>query len=89
MTKEELQELKRYTLSKQYLEDMAYAIWESDGKPDGEQVVETFIFFGLIKSGKMKLKDLHWQRAEMIRDFDLEVIRDLEIVLDDSLCERK
>ena len=81
MTREELQELKRYTLSKQYLEDMAYAIWEVAGKPDGEQVVDVFIWFGLIKSGKMKLKDMHWQKAEMLRDSDLEIIRDLEIIL--------
>lgn len=89
MTKEEVQGLKQYMLSKQYLENLAYAIWEADGRLDGEQVVETFILFGFVKSGKMKLKDLYWQRAEVIRDFDLETIRDLEIVLDDSLCERK
>jgi hypothetical protein len=89
MTREELQELKKYTLSKQYVEDLAYAIWEADGKPDGEQVVETFIWFGLIKSGKMKLKDKHWQKAEMLRDSDLEIIRDLEIIFDNDDCKWK
>lgn len=80
MTKEEVQELKRYTLSEQYLKDMAYAFWEADGKPDGERVVDT-VWFGFIPAGKMKWKDLHWQKAESVRDFDLQIIRDLEIIL--------
>jgi hypothetical protein len=87
MTREEFQELKQYTLSKQYVEDLAYAIWEADGKPNGEQIVETF-WFGLIPCGKMKLKDMHWQKAEMIRDFDLQIVVDFEMILSEPNCER-
>jgi isoleucyl-tRNA synthetase len=57
---------------------------------EGEtDTLDTFIWFGLIKSGKMKLKDKHWQKAEMLRDSDLEIIRDLEIIFDNDDCKWK
>ncbi len=48
--------------------------WEDEGRPDGEQLIQTLF-------GKIKIKDDHWMRAEAFRDFDLMLISDLELIL--------
>lgn len=46
----------------------AHHIWLNEGKPDGEQEIPTLL-------GPMKLKYLHWIKAEVIVDTDFEIFR--------------
>lgn len=55
----------------EYVREIAHSIWENEGCPDGEIEIETFF-------GKIKLKEQHWIKAEMIADFDMDIFRMLE-----------
>lgn len=54
-----------------HLQKLAYHFWLSDGQPDGELYIETF-------SGPMKIKDIHWIKAEIIANLDLDIMRYIE-----------
>lgn len=56
-----------------YLEELAYHFWLSDGKPNGEDYVDTW-------ASPIKIKHIHRIKAEIVADFDLQIFRDLEII---------
>lgn len=47
----------------EYVRQLAHSIWIEEGKPDGEQYIKTM--FGLLK-----LKEIHWIKAESIAYID-------------------
>lgn len=56
-----------------YLEQLAYHFWLADGQPNGEEYVDTW-------AGPIKIKHIHWIKAEIVADFDLQILQDLEMI---------
>lgn len=81
MNKKKKEKIKIYKkLCKSYLSDekvgeVAYRIWEEEGRPDGHRIVNIPIY------GDIKIKELHWLMAYMrqedraLRDSEREYIR--------------
>lgn len=56
---EQAEQLSKQLLSNESISKLAYYYWESEGYPDGDQLVETL-------HGWIKIRDCHWMRAELI-----------------------
>jgi len=54
---EVVSELRKNYLTEENIRNLAYTLWEKDGRPNGDN---------LINNSYVKVKDWHWTRAEML-----------------------